>query len=77
MRTTGSMPVGELTAVGNFPSKFFDSQWPNLQSRIVDHLEKAETVPVDVLKFTDEQRDPVREFVRGLQNPNFVIIGGD
>ncbi|WKG03250.1 hypothetical protein [Mycolicibacterium sp. HK-90] len=63
-------------AVGNFPSKFFDSQWPNLQGRIVDHLEKAEIVPVDVSKFTVAQREIVREFVQGLGNPNVVIIGG-
>ncbi|MBU8824552.1 hypothetical protein [Mycolicibacterium goodii] len=63
-------------AVGNFPSKFFDSQWPNLQVRIVDHLEKAEIVPVDVSQFTAAQREVVREFVQGLGNPNVVIIGG-
>lgn len=63
-------------AVGNFPSKFFDSQWPNLQARIVDHLEKAEIVPVDVSQFTTAQREVVREFVQGLGNPNVVIIGG-
>lgn len=63
-------------AVGNFPSKFFDSQWPNLQGRIVDHLEKAEIVPVDVSQFTTAQREVVREFVQGLGNPNVVIIGG-
>ncbi|MBU8815074.1 hypothetical protein KL864_04015 [Mycolicibacterium goodii] len=63
-------------AVGNFPSKFFDSQWPNLQVRIVDHLEKAEIVPVDVSQFAATQREVVREFVQGLGNPNVVIIGG-
>lgn len=63
-------------AVGNFPSKFFDSQWPNLQGRILDHLEKAEIVPVDVSQFTAAQREVVREFVEGLRNPNVVIVGG-
>lgn len=63
-------------AVGNFPSKFFDSQWPNLQGRILDHLEKAEIVPVDVSQFTAAQREVVREFVQGLRNPNVVIVGG-
>lgn len=62
-------------AVGNFPSKFFDSQWPNLQGRILDHLEKAEIVPVDVSQ-TAAQREVVREFVQGLRNPNVVIVGG-
>lgn len=63
-------------AVGNFPSKFFDSQWPSLQGRILDHLEKAEIVPVDVSQFTAAQREVVREFVQGLRNPNVVIVGG-
>lgn len=64
-------------AVGNFPSKFFDSQWPNLQDRIVDHLQKAEIVPVDISQFTAAQREVVRSFVQNLGNPNVVIIGGE
>jgi hypothetical protein len=62
-------------AVGNFPSKYFDTQWPNLQSRIVDHLNKADVVPVDVSQFTAPQRQVVREFIHGLNNPNVMIIG--
>lgn len=34
-------------------------------------------MPVDVSKFTAAQREAVREFVRGLGNPNVVIIGGE
>ncbi|MGV0811526.1 hypothetical protein ABQF34_06155 [Mycolicibacterium boenickei] len=64
-------------AVGNFPSKFFDAQWSNLQDQIVRHADlKAEIVPVDVSKFTSAQQETVREFVQGLNNPNIIIIGG-
>jgi hypothetical protein len=62
-------------AVGNFDAKFFDSQWSNLQREIVNHLNKAEVVPVDVSKFTKVQRLKVREFVLSLNNPRIVIIG--
>jgi hypothetical protein len=37
-------------AVGNFPARFFEAEWDHLQVRIVDHLEKAEFVPVDISK---------------------------
>jgi hypothetical protein len=63
-------------AVGNFPAKFFDSQWGQLQTRIVDHLAKAEIVPVDISQFTAAQREIVTAFVQGLKNPNVIIIGG-
>jgi hypothetical protein len=62
-------------AVGNFPSKFFDSQWSNLQARIQDHLEKADFVPVDVSQFTPAQRSIVREYIEGLHNPRVFMIG--
>jgi hypothetical protein len=42
-------------AVGNFSSKYFDQQWSNLQTRILDHMEKANFVPVDVSGFTEPQ----------------------
>jgi hypothetical protein len=64
-------------AVGNFPSKFFESQWENLQQQIIRHAEfKADIVPVDVSKFTIEQQNTVREFVQSLRNANVIIIGG-
>lgn len=64
-------------AVGNFPSKFFDAQWSNLQDQIIRHAQfKADIVPVDVSKFTIEQQDIVRKFVQGLRNPNVIIVGG-
>lgn len=64
-------------AVGNFPSKYFDAQWPNLQDQIIRHAQtKAEIVPVDVSKFTAEQQASVRAFVRSLNNANVIIVGG-
>ncbi|KUH92871.1 hypothetical protein AU187_09040 [Mycobacterium sp. IS-1556] len=64
-------------AVGNFPSKFFDAQWSNLQDQIIRHADlKAEIVPVDVSRFTAAQQETVREFVRSLNNPNIIVIGG-
>jgi hypothetical protein len=35
-------------AVGGFKSRYFDQQWSNLQVRILDHMSKADFVPVDV-----------------------------
>lgn len=64
-------------AVGNFPSKFFDAQWSNLQDQIIRHADlKAEIVPVDVSRFTATQQETVRDFVRSLNNPNIIVIGG-
>lgn len=62
-------------ALGNFPSKFFNAQWDNLQAQIVRHLEKAEIVPVDVSQFDATQRQMVREFVEGLDSRNVMIVG--
>lgn len=62
-------------AVGNFPAKFFDKQWPTLQQQIVLHVSKAQVVPVDVAQFTEDQRALVRQFVDGLANPQVVIVG--
>ena len=53
-------------AVGNFSSKYFDQQWPNLQARILDHLQYADYVPVDVSEFTPEQIAEVRQFIGPL-----------
>ena len=50
-------------AVGNFPAKYFDQQWEQLQRRIDQHLNKADYVPVDVSQFTPAQVARVREFV--------------
>jgi hypothetical protein len=64
-------------AVGNFPSKYFDAQWSNLQDQIIRHAQvKAEIVPVDVSKFTAAQQLSVKEFVHSLNNPNIIIVGG-
>lgn len=63
-------------AVGNFPAKHFDKQWPNLQTKITDHLDKADYVPVDVSQFTPEQIQKVREFIddNGL-GPRAFLVG--
>lgn len=61
--------------VGNFPSRFFDQQWEQLQFRIEDHLNKADYLPVDVSQFTPEQVDKVRSFIEPL-GPRVFIVGG-
>ena len=63
-------------AVGNFDSRHFDRQWPRLQERIMDHLEKADIVPVDVSRFSPEQVALVVAFIddNGL-GPRAVIVG--
>jgi uncharacterized protein YukE len=64
-------------AVGNFDGRHFVRQWPNLQTRIVDHLDKADYVPVDVSRFTPEQREIVARFIEenGL-GPRAFLVGG-
>ncbi|MGQ0837131.1 hypothetical protein [Actinokineospora sp.] len=61
-------------AVGNFPAKYFDRQWGQLRVRIVDHLRKADYVPVDVSQFTPEQAAWVKEFI-GPLGPRVFIVG--
>jgi uncharacterized protein YukE len=62
-------------AVGNFDARHFDSQWPNLQTKIVDHLAKADIVPIDVSKFTPEQVAKIAQFVsdNGLAPRAFLV----
>ncbi len=60
-------------AVGNFSSKYFDRQWPNLQTRIVDHMSKADFVPVDVSQFTDAQIAQVEQFIAPLGPAVFMV----
>jgi hypothetical protein len=62
-------------AVGNFPAKYFDSQWQNLQAQIIDHLKKADYVPIDVSKFSVEQRLLVRNFVDSLGSDRAFTVG--
>ena len=62
-------------AVGNFPAKYFDSQWSNLQQRIMDHLGKADYVPVDVSQFSPGQIAQVERFIEPL-GPRVFIVGG-
>ena len=61
-------------AVGNFDSRYFDKQWPRLQARILDHLDKAECVPVDVSRSSTAQVQKVQQFVQGL-GPRVFIVG--
>lgn len=63
-------------AVGNFPAKYFDSQWGNLQQRIIDHLGKADYVPVDVSQFSPEQIAQVEKFIEPLGPRVFTVGGG-
>ncbi|MFI5890913.1 WXG100 family type VII secretion target [Actinoplanes sp. NPDC051513] len=64
-------------AVGNFDSRFFDREWPNLQTRILDHVEKADRVPVYVAGFTPEQKQLVRDFVDAHQWGSKVFLLGE
>jgi CdiA C-terminal tRNase domain len=68
----GTPPADD--AVGNFDGKYFDTQWQNLQSQIVKHLDKADYVPVDVSKFTPEQIAKVKEFI-GPLGPRVFTVG--
>ncbi|WFE55425.1 WXG100 family type VII secretion target [Micromonospora sp. WMMD712] len=63
-------------AVGNFPSQYFDRQWPQLQYQIERHLTKADLVPVDVSQFSGEQVARIEQFIadRGL-GPRVFIVG--
>lgn len=60
-------------AVGNFSSKYFDRQWPNLQTRIVDRMAKADFVPVDVSGFTEAQIGQVQQFIDPLGPAVFMV----
>ena len=63
-------------AVGNFDARFFDRQWSNLQRQILDHVRKADRVPVDVSRFTPEQKELVRDFLRDHQlGPRAFLLG--
>lgn len=61
-------------AVGPFAGKYFDRQWEVFQGRILDHMNKADWVPVDVSQFTPEQVERVREFI-GPLGPRVFIVG--
>jgi len=60
-------------AVGNFPSQYFDQQWPNLQSKIADHLGKADYIPVDVSEFTPSQIAQVKAFIQQYGDRVFLV----
>jgi CdiA C-terminal tRNase domain len=63
-------------AVGSTLSpEFFDQQWPNLQKEIVDHLDKAQFVPVDVARLTPAQIAEVKDFIVPL-SPRVFTVGG-
>lgn len=61
-------------AVGNFPAKYFNKQWPNLQTRILDHLQKADYVPIDISQFTPAQIEQVKQFI-GPLGPRVLLVG--
>jgi hypothetical protein len=60
-------------AVGNFSSRYFDGQWSNLQTRILDHMIKADFVPVDVSGFTETQVVQVQQFIDPLGSTVFMV----
>jgi uncharacterized protein YukE len=63
-------------AVGNFDGRHFERQWPNLQQRIIDHLEKADFVPVDVSRFSPAQKRLVTDFIAGNGfGPRAFVVG--
>ncbi|MGC4806476.1 hypothetical protein ACLQ2V_15745, partial [Micromonospora sp. DT233] len=63
-------------AVGNFPSQFFERQWPQLQYQIERHLGKADLVPVDVSRFSAEQIARVEQFIADRRlGPRVFIVG--
>jgi uncharacterized protein YukE len=63
-------------AVGNFDGRHFERQWPNLQQRIIDHLEKADFVPVDVSRFSPEQKRLVADFIADNgYGPRAFVVG--
>jgi uncharacterized protein YukE len=63
-------------AVGNFPTQFFDRQWPQLQYQIERHLGKADLVPVDVSKFSPDQVAKIVQFIADKDlGPRVFIVG--
>jgi uncharacterized protein YukE len=62
-------------AVGNFPSQFLDKQWSQFVFQIERHLDKADLVPVDVSKFSPDQKVRVDQFIaeQGLAPRVFVL----
>ncbi len=75
----------QLTAIGavaglpattrQLAKDFFDGEWSSVQSRIQDHLGKADCVPVDVSGLNSEQVQTVQGFVDSLGNPSVFIVG--
>jgi uncharacterized protein YukE len=63
-------------AVGNFDGRYFDREWPRFQHRIFDHVDKADFVPVDVSRFSPEQKRLVADFIatNGL-GPGVFMVG--
>ncbi|MFQ2874435.1 hypothetical protein [Mycobacterium sp. TY814] len=60
-------------AIGNFDGKYLDTD--QFLSKLTNHLDKADYVPVDVSQFSAEQRSDIRRFIDTLGNPNVLIVG--
>jgi hypothetical protein len=61
-------------AVGGFPGKFLDAQWDAFIGQIYRHLGKADLIPVDVSRFSPEQKARVQKAV-GHLGPRIFIVG--
>ena len=49
--------------MGNFSGQFFTLQWSQLQAQFLDHLDKADFVPVDVSQFSPSQVEDILNFI--------------
>jgi contact-dependent growth inhibition (CDI) system CdiA-like toxin len=63
-------------AVGPFEPRFFDREWRRFSTRIEQHLEKADFVPVDVSRFTPSQIARIEEFIADRElSPRVFLVG--
>ncbi|MGW6197497.1 hypothetical protein ACWF0M_15240 [Kribbella sp. NPDC055110] len=63
-------------AVGNFSARYLDRQWEHFKTKVEHHLEKADYVPIDVARFTPEQRERIRDTFGGYY-PRVFIVGDE
>ncbi len=63
-------------AVGNFSARYLDLQWDHFKTKVEHHLEKADFVPIDVAKFTPEQRERIHDTF-DTYYPRVFIVGDE